>query len=57
MLEDGSLLWRAQVAEPLEMMPWIRGWGADVEVLEPENLREAIEKEVHGLMDVYKIRE
>jgi len=39
------------------MMPWIRGWGADVEVLEPENLREAIEKEVHGLMDVYKIRE
>lgn len=56
-LEDGSLLWRAQVAEPLEMMPWIRGWGADVEVLEPQNLREAIEKEVSGLMNMYKIRE
>jgi predicted DNA-binding transcriptional regulator YafY len=56
MQEDGSLLWRSQVAEPLEMMPWIRGWGADVEVLEPQNLRKAIEKEVHGLMDVYNIR-
>jgi hypothetical protein len=22
---DGSLMWRARVAEPQEMMPWIRG--------------------------------
>ena len=26
---DGSLLWRAQVAEPQEMLPWMRGWGAE----------------------------
>ncbi len=25
---DGSLLWRAWVAEPQEMLPWIRGWGS-----------------------------
>ncbi len=37
---DGSLLWRARIAEPQEMLPWVRGWGADVEVLEPEGLRE-----------------
>ena len=36
---DGSLIWRAAVAEPREMVPWIRGWGADVEVLAPEELR------------------
>ena len=31
--EDGSLIWRAKIAEPREMMPWIRGWGCDVEVV------------------------
>ncbi len=36
---DGSLIWRAEVAEPQEMVPWIRGWGADVEVVGPEGLR------------------
>ncbi|HNS03725.1 MAG TPA: WYL domain-containing transcriptional regulator, partial [Anaerolineae bacterium] len=32
---DGHVLWRALVAEPQEMLPWVRGWGADVEVVEP----------------------
>lgn len=52
-LEDGSLLWRALIAEPQEMMPWIRGWGADVEVIEPEGLREAVKAEVERLNHVY----
>ncbi|MHB8194442.1 MAG: WYL domain-containing protein, partial [Bellilinea sp.] len=52
-LEDGGLLWRALIAEPQEMMPWIRGWGADVEVLEPEGLREVIKAEVIRLHHVY----
>jgi hypothetical protein len=42
---DGSLVWRAQIAEPKEMLPWIRGWGADVEVLGPEGLRGTLEAE------------
>jgi CRISPR-associated endonuclease/helicase Cas3 len=29
---DGTLLWRTNIAEPKEMIPWIRGWGADCEV-------------------------
>ena len=37
-LADGYLLWHAQVAEPREMLPWIRGWGADVEVIETKQL-------------------
>ena len=39
---DGSLIWRAKIAEPQEMLPWVRGWGADVEVVEPEELRETL---------------
>lgn len=50
---DGSLLWRAQVAEPQEMLPWIRGWGADVEVLEPKELREQMTGEARRLAGVY----
>jgi predicted DNA-binding transcriptional regulator YafY len=38
-LPDGRLIWSALIAEPKEMYPWIRGWGPDVEILEPEDLR------------------
>lgn len=51
---DGSLLWRAQVAEPQEMLPWIRGWGADVEVMEPDELRRELISEAVRLMDLYR---
>jgi CRISPR-associated endonuclease/helicase Cas3 len=47
-LEDGSLLWTAKVAEPLEMLPWIRGWG-------PDGLRKALEKEVKRMAMVYGV--
>ena len=50
---DGYLLWRARVAEPQEMLPWIRGWGADVEVLEPEELRERMMGEARRLAEAY----
>lgn len=54
-LEDGSLLWRAWIAEPQEMLPWIRGWGADVEVLQPEGLRRNLIEEASRLNQVYKL--
>jgi CRISPR-associated endonuclease/helicase Cas3 len=52
-LPDGSIEWRAKVAEVQEMIPWIRGWGADCEVLEPEGLRESLVKEAKSLARVY----
>ncbi|MCX8062238.1 MAG: WYL domain-containing protein, partial [Anaerolineales bacterium] len=52
-LEDGSLLWRAQIAEPTEMLPWIRGWGADVEVLAPDWLRERMREEAERTYKLY----
>jgi predicted DNA-binding transcriptional regulator YafY len=39
---DGALLWRATVSEPRELMPWVRSWGTDVEVLSPDWLRAEI---------------
>lgn len=53
--EDGGRIWSAEVAEWREMLPWIRGWGADVEVLEPRELREALEKEAKRLARVYRV--
>jgi CRISPR-associated endonuclease/helicase Cas3 len=54
-LPDGNILWRAKVAEPKEMLYWIRGWGADVEVVEPHGLREAVRDEAQRLMVIYEI--
>lgn len=56
-LPDGSLLWQARVAEPQEMLPWIRGWGADCEVLEPEGLRKALEREARRMARLYGVAE
>ena len=39
-LPDGGCLFTAKVSSILEMTPWIRGWGPDVEVLEPKALRD-----------------
>lgn len=50
---DGSLLWCAKIAAPKEMLPWIRGWGADVEVLEPEWLREVLVQEARKAALLY----
>ena len=54
--EDGGCTWEAPIAEWREMLPWIRGWGADVEVLEPEGLRKALERETRRLAEVYGIQ-
>jgi CRISPR-associated endonuclease/helicase Cas3 len=51
--EDGAIVWAAQVAEWQEMLPWVRGWGADCEVLEPEELREVMKREVRRMARMY----
>ena len=56
-LEDGSILWKAKVAEPLEMIPWVRSWGADCEVLEPIALRNALTREAQSLAELYQVVE
>src|SRR5258706_3514778 len=55
--EDGGCLWQAPIAEWQEMLPWVRGWGADVEVLEPESLRKALRREAQALAELYQVME
>lgn len=49
----GRLLWTAQIDEPQEMLPWIRGWGADCEVLEPADLRAQVVGELRRQAALY----
>lgn len=52
---DGSIIWEGYVSEPQEMLPWIRGWGADVEVLEPAYIREQVIKDVEAMARLYGV--
>lgn len=56
-MADGSWLWQAPIAEWKEMLPWVRGWGSDVEVMAPERLRDALVREVQKLAELYKVIE
>lgn len=53
--DGGACIWTARVAEWQEMLPWIRGWGADCEVLEPNAMREALKRDARQLAKVYEI--
>jgi len=54
-LDDGSVIWSAPISESQEMLPWIRGWGADCEVLAPESLRWKLEREARRLAALYGV--
>lgn len=52
-LPAGGCLLRLEVSQPLEMQPWIRSWGAQVEVLAPDWLRERIAAELFQAAEQY----
>ncbi|MFQ5615264.1 MAG: helix-turn-helix transcriptional regulator [Anaerolineales bacterium] len=51
--DDGSVTWRAAVAEWREMLPWVRGWGSEVEVVGPRELRLEMIRESRKLSRLY----
>ncbi|GAB4535586.1 MAG: hypothetical protein Fur0018_25970 [Anaerolineales bacterium] len=53
--DDGAVTWEAPIADWREMLPWVRGWGADCEVLGPEGLRKTLQNEVNRLARVYGV--
>ena len=53
LMEDGTLVWRAFIAEPREMMPWVRGWGCEVEVIEPMEMRGEIKATAQEMGKIY----
>jgi predicted DNA-binding transcriptional regulator YafY len=54
--EDGGCVLRVFVAQPREMQPWIRSWGAEVEVLAPSWLRAKIAGELKRAVAQYEAK-
>ena len=50
---DGGLTLRLCIAEPREMLPWIRSWGPQVEVIAPDWLRERVAEELRKGAELY----
>ncbi|GAC1402946.1 MAG: WYL domain-containing protein [Ktedonobacteraceae bacterium] len=47
--------WKAQIGDTLEIENWIRGWGADCEVLAPQSLREHMVDTARRLARMYGV--
>lgn len=54
-LPDGACLFAVRVGSTLELKPWIRQWGADVEVISPATLRRAIADEAARTAALYRL--
>ncbi|MGA7953689.1 MAG: WYL domain-containing protein [Gloeobacterales cyanobacterium] len=53
---DGSLVYKAQYYQgSLDFMQWIRQYGAGVEVIEPEELRQEVIQDLKQALDLYLI--
>ncbi len=52
-LPGGGVRWQAEISEPRVMLPWIRGWGTDVEVVEPEEVRDLMRRESQKTAQLY----
>ena len=52
-LPDGSLLFEVTVKGTREITRWILGYGADVEVLEPESIRQEIARHAAATKKIY----
>ncbi len=57
MQKDGSLLVTLKVNNTGDFHAWIMSWGKDVEVLEPQTLRDQMIDMVRSLADMYKLRD
>lgn len=50
---DDGLLVTFRVWQSEELLPFILGWGADVEVIEPESLRNRVREEAEKIFKRY----
>jgi predicted DNA-binding transcriptional regulator YafY len=52
-LPDGSCLYTVKMGSTMEFKPWVRQWGAAVEVISPQAFREEMIEEVRQMASVY----
>lgn len=54
LVKDGDgVVMTVRVGNPMEMVPWIMGFGAEAEVIEPDKLRQALTREVKTMALTY----
>lgn len=53
-ITGGGCIVTFQIAKTLEMIPWLRGWGCDVEVIAPPELRQDIADDADRTDQMYK---
>ena len=53
-LPGGRCEWSAQIAEWREMEPWVRGWGAEVEVMAPPEMRDSVAAAMRAAVLLYE---
>jgi predicted DNA-binding transcriptional regulator YafY len=51
----GGCIWAARIADLTDFVPWVRSWGADVEVLEPEGLRQELVEATRSMARLYDL--
>lgn len=51
--QDGYLLLQITVADTTDLIPWIRTWGANCEVLSPDRLRDELMGEARRFAELY----
>ncbi len=56
-LPDGSCLFSVKIGSTQEVKPWVRGWGAAVEVLEPAEFRQEMVEEARQIMHMYTLED
>ncbi|KAA3660301.1 MAG: CRISPR-associated helicase Cas3', partial [Chloroflexi bacterium] len=54
-LPGGGCIWQAEIAEWKEMLSWVRGWGSDVEVLAPKEMKEEIVDNLRRAVKKYRL--
>lgn len=52
--EDGRVVISLRVADWKDLLPWLRSLGANVEVIQPRALRDAISQEAQQIANLYK---
>ena len=51
--EDGSIILKMETSGRNELKKWVLGYGAEAELLQPEDLRKEIKEEIEKLCSVY----
>jgi len=51
---DGSVYWAVDIVGILEILSWVRGWGNEVTVLGPEDLRQRIIDDLRQALKLYE---